>query len=232
MEVFEVTEDQRPVLKTIKNSTEQFIQSSLKPSAKLRVKTLEKFGFSEKERKDPIYKRQLAVLREDDLSGKIFSSDMWSTPLHYTNMKSAGLSEPRNELINFCFRANAGIGTKLFKVLESKTNRNQQHQIEGKIRNMQKLWGYDQEEYNKVTNKLKRKYVKVILNKRGHDIDLTSANPGSGGKSMAKHGKNTRNQSDQDRLDNIMKDLTSLHKQTKKQKKYVSYYEGNTRTNY
>ena len=215
----EVSEEQRPQLKTIKNNTEAFIQSSMSKMTQQRLKTFEKFGFFEKERKDPIFRRQLNILREDDLSGKVFSSDFWTNTLHHTNMNSAGLYESRHKMINFCFRANTGIGTKLFKVMESNRNRNKQHQIEGKIQTTQKLWNHDWEEYNKVTNKIKRKYVKVILNKRGHDIDLTAANPGSGGRQLARLDSLVRRQSDHTRLDNIMADLTLLHRQTRKHKK-------------
>lgn len=215
----EVSEKQRPQLKTIKNNTEAFIQSSMSKMTQQRLMTFEKFGFFEKERKDPIFRRQLNILREEDLSGKVFSSDFWTNTLHHTNMNSAGLYESRHKMINFCFRANAGIGTKLFKIMESNRNRNKQHQIEGKIQTTQKLWNHDREEYNKVTNKIKRKYVKVILNKRGHDIDLTAANPGSGGRQLARLDSQVRRQSDHTRLDNIMADLTVLHRQTRKYKK-------------
>ena len=212
-------DDDVPLPTNVKNTTEVFVNNQMKPNFIKRIKTFEAFGFFERERKDPIFKRQLGVLRQNDCTGKIASTDLWTTRLHYGNMKAADMYDSRHKFLNFCFRSNAGIGTKLFKTLESNRNRNKEHQIEGKIMNWQQEWRQDQEDYNKVTNKIKRKYVKVILNKRGHDIDLTAAAPGSGGKTLNKNQHDSEQKDHQVRLEKILKDLHGLHVQTKKQKK-------------
>lgn len=156
-------------IKRYGKTTEDFLQHDLDPVTRNRLLSFEQFGFFDKEKKDPLFRKQLNFIRKAGPDGKISSTDLWQESYHLTMVKSSYLQAPRRKFLNYCLRSSAGNTTKSPVVPQI---RQRDEQIKGILKVKARETRAQEGEYNKVTNKIKHKYIKIIMHDRGHDISL------------------------------------------------------------